>query len=74
MRKPREDPILGCVVEICSSAGIVYRGIVRTIWQKGEFGELFELGCDDDTTYRRLVFVTDRRTQIYRLASDPSIE
>jgi hypothetical protein len=56
--------MLGREVEITSTAGIVYRGIVRAIRDGGELGELFELGSAQDAAYQRLVYVSDRRAQI----------
>lgn len=58
------DPLLGRAVEIRSTAGIPYRGIVLSIRESGELGELFELGSHDSSTYRRLVHVSDRARQI----------
>lgn len=57
------DPLLGQEVEISSAAGIAYRGIVNTIRARGN-AELFVLGSARDAGFQRIVFVTDRRSQI----------
>jgi hypothetical protein len=56
--------MIGRHVEICSNAGIFYRGVVRSIRTDDELGELFELSSPRIAEYRRLVFVTDRLAQI----------
>lgn len=56
--------MIGRSVEIRSIAGIAYHGIVRAIRDGGELGELFEIGSEENSEYRRLVFVTDRQAQI----------
>jgi hypothetical protein len=58
------DPLLGRRVEIGSVAGIRYRGVVRSIRDAGELGELFELGSDQDASYQRFVYVVDRLVQV----------
>ena len=58
------DPMIGRNVEIRSVAGILYRGIVRSIRPDEELGELFELASARTADYRRLVYVTDRLAQI----------
>lgn len=63
----KHDPILGRAVEIRSSGGIVYRGIVRAIRDDQELGELFELGSAEDRDYQRLVYVTDRVAQVQEI-------
>ena len=60
----KSEPMLGRAVEIRSNGGIVYRGVVRAVRDAGVFGDLFELTSADDPSYRRLVFVNDRRAQI----------
>jgi len=57
------DELLGCPVEICSSGGIVYQGIVHRIEPAGDGAELFTLGSDDPE-YQRIVYVTDRAAQV----------
>jgi len=61
--------MIGRRVEILSTGGIQYFGIVRAIKDGGELGELFELGSDDPE-YRRLVYVVDRAAQIREIAAD----
>lgn len=56
--------MVGRNVEICSAGGVLYSGVVRAIHDGGQLGELFELGSDDDSDYRRLVYVVDRAAQI----------
>jgi hypothetical protein len=64
-------PLLGCSVEIKSMNGIAYTGVVNSIRDGGELGELFELGSAQDPNYRRLVYVVDRLTQIrHRKSAD----
>ena len=63
------DPLLGRAVEIFSVNGIRYEGVVMSIRDRGEMGELFELGSHDDPTYHRLVYVTDRLVQIRDLST-----
>ena len=67
MTTNQPDPILGCLVEIRSLAGIAYRGVVRSIRPGDEFGELFVLGSDENAEYQRLVYVVDRAVQIRAL-------
>lgn len=55
--------MIGRRVEITSTGGIVYWGVVRAIRPAAELGELFELGSEDPG-YRRLVYVSDRTAQI----------
>lgn len=62
--------MIGRHVEIMSTGGIVYRGIVRNITNADEVGELFELARWDDPTYRRLVYVVDRTAQVRELDDD----
>lgn len=59
--------MVGKHVEICSTGGIVYRGVVRMVRDAGQLGELFELASLDDPAYRRLVYVTDRQAQIRKV-------
>ena len=59
--------MIGRNVEIRSTAGIVYHGIIRTIDDRGSLGELFELGPAENPEYCRLVYVTDRRAQIQEI-------
>jgi hypothetical protein len=68
------DSIIGRSVEIRSTGGIVYRGIVRSVRADAQRGELFELSSARIAGYRRLVYVTDRRAQISDLerAAEPS--
>jgi hypothetical protein len=61
------DPMLGRHVEIRSVNGMAYSGVVDTIRDGGELGELFELGSRQDPRYRRLVYVVDRLVQIRHL-------
>jgi hypothetical protein len=61
------DSIIGRNVEIRSTGGIVYRGIVKSVRTDAEMGELFELHSAQSAEYRRLVYVTDRRAQIRHL-------
>jgi hypothetical protein len=56
--------MIGRRVEIRSRAGTVYRGVVRSIRDGGTLGEIIELGSAEDPEYQRLVFVTDRTTQV----------
>ena len=56
--------MIGRNVEIRSAAGMVYRGIIKTIREAGELGELFELRSPKDAEYQRLVYVTERLAQI----------
>jgi hypothetical protein len=58
------DAMIGRSVEIRSTAGILYHGIVRSIRLDTELGELFELCSARTADYRRLVYVTDRLAQI----------
>lgn len=58
------DSLIGSDVEICSISGIAYRGVVNSIRDKEDLGELFELASAHDPTYRRLVYVVDRCAQI----------
>lgn len=61
------DPLIGRAVEVFSVNGIRYQGIVVTIRDREDMGELFELGSHEDPTYHRLVYVTDRLVQVHRL-------
>jgi hypothetical protein len=61
------DPIIGCLVEIRSVAGIAYRGVVRSIRPDKGLGEIFELGSEVRADYQRLVHVVDRSVQIRRI-------
>jgi hypothetical protein len=61
------DPIIGCLVEIRSVAGIAYRGEVRSIRPDKGLGEIFELGSAVQADYQRLVHVVDRAVQIRRI-------
>jgi hypothetical protein len=63
------DPLLGRAVEIFSVNGMRYEGVVMAIRDRGELGELFELGSHDDPSYHRLVYVTDRLVQIRDLST-----
>ena len=56
--------MLGRRVEIRSTAGIAYVGVVRSIRPDEVLGELFELGETNDAAYQRFVFVADRVSQI----------
>jgi hypothetical protein len=58
------DPVLGCLVEIRSIAGIVYRGVVRSIGPDKGLGEIFELGSAVQAEYQRFVHVVDRAVQV----------
>ena len=58
------DPMLGRNVEIRSTAGIVYHGIVRSIAPGDDVGELFELCSAEDRQYQRFVYVAERTAQI----------
>ena len=62
--------MIGRHVEITSSGGILYRGIVHSIHGVDEQGELFELARWDDPTYRRLVYVVDRGAQVREVDDD----
>ena len=62
--------MLGRRVEITSTAGIAYRGVVKAIRDGGELGELFELGSTEDPAYQRLVYVSDRYAQIRAIAGE----
>ena len=62
-----DDPLIGCSVEVQSMSGMVYTGVVDAIRDRGELGELFELGSREDERYRRLVYVVDRLVQIRHL-------
>jgi hypothetical protein len=64
------EPLIGRTVEIFSVNGIRYDGIVMAIRDRGEMGELFELGSHEDPTYHRLVYVTDRLVQVHRVPTD----
>lgn len=61
------DPIIGRSVKICSTGGIVYRGIVKAIRSDAEFGELFELCSAQNSEDRRLVYIVDRQAQIRKV-------
>jgi hypothetical protein len=63
------DPILGCLVEIRSITGIVYRGVVRSIGPDTGLGEIFELVSAVQADYQRLVHVVDRAVQIRKIAA-----
>lgn len=58
------DPLIGREVEIHSVSGIPYHGVVVRIEDRGDLGELFELGSVTDPSYHRLVYVVDRPAQI----------
>ena len=60
----KDDPLIGRSVEIRSTSGIPYTGVIDTIRDRGELGELFELRSAWDSRHRRLVYVVDRLTQI----------
>jgi hypothetical protein len=62
--------MIGRSVEIRSTAGIVYQGVVRSIRPDDELGELFELASARIADYRRLVYVTDRLAQIREIEDD----
>lgn len=62
--------MIGRCVEVRSTNGIVYSGMVIGIRDSGELGELFELGLSEKADYQRLVYVTDRRVQIRTLDDD----
>jgi hypothetical protein len=62
------DPLLGVTAEIFSVNGIRYEGVILAIRDRGELGELFELGSHEDPAYHRLVYVTDRLVQVHHLA------
>lgn len=64
------DPMIGRAAEIISVNGVRYQGIVIAIRDRGEAGELFELGSHESPAYRRLVFVTDRRAQVHSLPAN----
>lgn len=64
------DSMLGRNVEIRSTAGIVYHGIVRSIARSDDAGELFELCSADDRQYQRFVYVAERRAQIREIERD----
>lgn len=59
--------MIGKHVEIRSTGGIVYRGVVRIVRDAGNLGELFELASLDDPEYHRLVYVADRQAQIRKV-------
>jgi hypothetical protein len=59
------DTLIGRKVDVYSVNGIRYGGVVLRIQDKGDFGELFELGSATDPSYRRLVYVVDRATQVH---------
>jgi hypothetical protein len=61
------DPLIGRHVEIQSAGGIFYRGRVRSICNEDEKGELFVLCLVANPSDERLVYVTDRFTQIQDL-------
>lgn len=61
------DPLIGVAVEVFSVNGIRYQGIVMSIRDRGEMGELFELGSHEDPSYHRLVYVTDRLVQVHHV-------
>jgi hypothetical protein len=62
--------MIGRRVEITSTGGIVYRGIVRSIKDADDLGELFELARRGDPAYRRLVYVVDRAAQVREVDDD----
>jgi hypothetical protein len=68
------DPLLGRLVEIHSVAGILYEGLIRSIRQVEDVGEIFELGSDANADYQRFIHVVDRLVQIreIRPATPPS--
>lgn len=66
----KNDPLIGRYVEIRSINGMPYRGVINTIRNQGELGELFELGSPQNPTYQRLVYVVDRPVQIRHLTGD----
>jgi hypothetical protein len=57
------DPLIGRMVEIRSTSGIVYRGTVHAIERHDEFSERFELdgGGSGD---RHDVYVSDRAAEV----------
>lgn len=66
----KPDPMLGRLVEIRSLADIVYHGVIRSIRDAGELGELFELGSDTNDQYQRFIHVVDRLVQIREFDSE----
>lgn len=64
----KPDPMLGRRVEIRSLGGIVYDGVIRSIRDAGDFGEIFELGSEINEHYQRFIHVTDRLVQIREIA------
>jgi hypothetical protein len=64
------DPMLGRLVEIRSLAGIVYDGVIRSIRDAGELGEIFELGSDTNARYQRFIHVKDRLVQIREIDAE----
>jgi hypothetical protein len=65
------DPLLGHLLEVRSIAGIVYRGVVRSIRPADDLGELFELGSDTNAEYQRYIHVVDRVVQIREIRQEP---
>ena len=70
-RTDEPDSMKGRSVEIRSTGGMVYCGVVRSIRHTGGSGELFELGSAENPEYQRLVHVTDRRAQIREIEREP---
>jgi hypothetical protein len=68
MRRMQTERMIGHPVTIRSTAGIEYRGVVRSIRHDLGYGELFELGSLVDPGYQRFVYVLSRRSQIRDLA------
>jgi hypothetical protein len=56
--------MIGRQVVIRSLGGIAYRGVVKAIRISDDGSEVFELGSERDSEYRRFVHVTDRNAQI----------
>ena len=71
MSVTEHDRLIGRAVEIQSSGGVVYNGIVKSIRPDLGQGELFELGAADTPSYQRYVFVTNRAWQIREVDSAP---
>jgi hypothetical protein len=65
------DPLLGHLLVVRSIAGIVYRGVVRSIRPADDLGELFELGSDTNAKYQRYIHVVDRTVQIREIHQEP---
>ena len=63
----KSDPMLGVMVEIRSVAGIAYYGVVRSVRDAGELGEIFELGSETNEQYQRFIHVVDRLVQIQEI-------